>query len=51
MKLPKIDLANLPDLDTLTGFFGSLRNPGQDDSVIVIATVVYDSNPPGSGLI
>jgi len=51
MKLPKIDLANLPDLDTLTGFFGSMRNPGHDDSIIVIATVVYDSNPPGSGLI
>jgi hypothetical protein len=51
MKLPKIDLANLPDLDTLTGFFGSMRNPGHEDSIIVIATVVYDSNPPGGGLV
>ncbi|GAA5052743.1 MULTISPECIES: hypothetical protein [Erythrobacteraceae] len=51
MKLPKIDLASLPDLDTLTGLFGSIRTPGHDDTIIVIATVVYDTNPPGSGLI
>lgn len=51
MKLPKIDLASLPDLDTMTGFFGSMRTPGHDDTIIVIATVVYDSAPPSGGLI
>ena len=52
MKLPKIDLASLPDLDTLTGLFGTTtRPPGQDDTIIVIATVVYDSNIPLTGLI
>lgn len=51
MKLPKIDLASLPDLDTLTGFFGSMRTPGHDDTIIVIATIVYESSPPSGGLI
>lgn len=51
MKLPKIDLASLPDLDTLTGFFGSMRTPGHDDSIVVIATVVIESNPPSGGII
>jgi len=53
MKLPKIDLASLPDLHTLTGLFGSLRspNPGHDDTVVVIATVVYETAPPGGGMI
>jgi hypothetical protein len=27
MNLPKIDISALPDLDTLTGMFGSLANP------------------------
>lgn len=51
MKLPKIDLASLPDLDTLTGLFGTTQTPGHDDTIIVIATIVYESAPPGSGLI
>lgn len=51
MKLPKIDLASLPDLDTLTAFFGTVRNPGHEDTIIVIATVVYDTSPPSGGLI
>lgn len=41
MNLPKIDLASLPDLDTLTGLFGA-RQPGHDDSIVIIATFVYD---------
>lgn len=50
MKLPKIDLASLPDLQTLTGMFGSIRtpNPGHDDTIIVMATVVYEAQPPGA---
>ena len=46
MKLPMIQLSSLPDLDTLTGFFGTLRIPGHDDTIIVIASVVYESAPP-----
>ena len=46
MKLPKIDISALPDLETLTGVFGSLANPiramESDDSVVVIMTYVYD---------
>ena len=29
MNLPKIDISSLPDLDTLTGLFGSLVNGAQ----------------------
>jgi len=45
MELPKIDLSALPDLDTLTGLFGSLaaQLPGHDDSVVILATFVYDA--------
>ena len=50
MNLPKIDLASLPDLDTLTGMFGSMRHQG-GDQIVVLATVVYESSPPGGGLI
>lgn len=51
MKLPKIDLTSLPDLQTLTGVFGSGRthNPGHDDTIIILATFVYDTSPPGGG--
>ncbi|MWV28549.1 hypothetical protein [Aurantiacibacter rhizosphaerae] len=49
MKLPKIDLTSLPDMELLTGLFGTTQRPGHDDSIIVIATVVYDSCPPGCG--
>lgn len=46
MNLPKLDVSALPDLDTLTGVFGSLASPAQalqsDDSVIVIMTFVYE---------
>lgn len=53
MKLPKIDLSSLPDLNTLTGLFGSLRtpNPGHDDNIVVLMTIVYESAPPGGGII
>lgn len=52
MALPKIDLASLPDLDTLTAVFGTTRRlPGFDDSIVVLAAIVYESAPPGGGLI
>ncbi|MDE1467840.1 hypothetical protein [Aurantiacibacter sp. D1-12] len=48
MKLPKIDLASLPDLPNLTGMFGSTTptGTGPDDTIIVLATMVYDLSPP-----
>ena len=50
MQLPKIDLSALPDLDTLTGLFGSLMAdmPGHDDTVVILATFTYDAG--GGGL-
>lgn len=50
MKLPKLDLSALPDLETLTGVFGAggrTPNPGHDDTIVVLATFLYESNPPG----
>jgi hypothetical protein len=53
MNLPKIDASALPDLDTLTGVFGSLTKPAQtlmfDDSVIVVMVFIYDMINPGGG--
>jgi len=50
MNLPKIDVTALPDLDTLTGVFGSLAHPAQalqsDDSIIMIMTFIYDTLVP-----
>lgn len=51
MQLPKIDLSALPDLDTLTGAFGSLVQGPQaqfysDDALIVIMVYVYDLIKP-----
>lgn len=50
MNLPHIDLSSIPGLDTVVGIFGSITNistPGHDDSVVIVATFVYDT----SGLI
>jgi len=47
MNLPKIDLSSLPDLDKLTGVFGSLahyvREAASDDTLIILMTFLYDS--------
>ena len=55
MTLPKIDLSALPDLSTLTGMFGSLvagDGPGHDDSIVLLATFIYEAQlPSGGGLI
>jgi hypothetical protein len=54
MNLPKIDLSALPDLHTLTGLFGTIagtRSPGHDDSIVVLATLLYEASPPGGGII
>lgn len=46
MNLPNIDVASLPDLNVLTGVFGSLSNPAHalqsDDTIIMIMSFVYD---------
>lgn len=54
MKLPTIALARLPDLDNPVGLFGSVQATGtipvHDDSIIILATFVFEVAPPG-GLI
>lgn len=46
MNLPKIDLSTLPDLDTLTGLFGSLMHTSRviesDDAIVTLMTFVYE---------
>ena len=46
MNLPKIDLSLLPDLDTLTGIFGSITGdgPGHDNSIVILATFIYETS-------
>ncbi len=53
MSFPKIELSSLPDLNTLTAVFGTMydRHPGHNDTVIVLATVVYEAQGPGGGII
>ena len=47
MNLPKIDLSSLPDLDTLTGLFGSLLHTSRiiesDDSIVTLMAFVYET--------
>jgi hypothetical protein len=49
MNLPKIDISVLPDLDTLTGVFGSLvdaaRVQTSDDTIVILITFLYEINP------
>ena len=51
MNLPKLDLSNLPDLDSLTGVFGSLvdyaRVQSSDDSIVILMTFLYELTWPG----
>ena len=45
MKLPTIDLTTLPDLVALVGTYGSrIKTPGHDDTIVVLATFLYESN-------
>jgi hypothetical protein len=51
MNLPKIDISSLPDLDTLTGIFGSIKHldlglAGSNDLVIVLMVYIWDSMGP-----
>jgi len=49
MNLPTSDISALPDLDTLTGLFGSLtdvaRVQSSDDTIIILMTFLYELNP------
>ncbi len=46
MNLPKIELSALPDLDHLTGVFGSISHAMQavasDDNAAIIMVYIYD---------
>lgn len=46
MNLPKIDLSSLPDLNQLTGVFGSLvdtvRIQSSDDRIVIMMTFIYE---------
>lgn len=46
MNLPKIDISALPDLDTITGVFGSLAHAAHvqssDDTLIIMMVFVYE---------
>ena len=46
MKLPSIDISILPDLDKLTGVFGSFAHPLQamssDDTIIFVMAFLYE---------
>ena len=54
MNLPKLDVSALPDLETLTGVFGSVLHPAQavysDDTIIILMTFLYEIMPPGGSL-
>ncbi|MBV1916621.1 MAG: hypothetical protein KUG65_00945 [Sphingomonadaceae bacterium] len=49
MNLPKIDISALPDLDTLTGLFGTLTDAARvqtsDDTIVILITFLYELNP------
>jgi hypothetical protein len=51
MNLPKLDISVLPDLDKLTGVFGSVLHPAQavysDDTIIILMAFLYEILPPG----
>ncbi len=46
MNLPVINLSSLPQLDTITGMFGSLMPGGQaqssGDEIVVLMVFLYD---------
>lgn len=45
MNLPILDISILPDLDVLTGVFGSLQqhiDGGSDDSAIILMVFLYE---------
>jgi len=50
MNLPKINLADVPVIDTATGIFGSLPNiatASSDDRIVIIMVYIYDTAATG----
>ncbi len=50
MKLPKIDISSLPDLEVLTGMFGSIKHfdlglAASNDMIIVLMVYIYEVLP------
>ena len=50
MNMPKIDISSLPDLDVLTGLFGSLKHfdpglAGWNDLIVVLMVYLYETIP------
>ncbi len=51
MNLPMIDLAALPNLDQVTGLFGSLSQYADgytDDRIVIMMVYLYELMPPQS---
>ena len=46
--MPKIDLANIPGLETAQALFGAVteRFATYDDSIVALMVYVYDTAPP-----
>ena len=45
MKLPQIDISSLPNLDTMTGVFGSLAQKAalvSGDGTVIVITFLYE---------
>lgn len=52
MNLPKLDIASLPDLDVLTGLFGSLKHldkglASSNDQIVILMVYLYERMPEG----
>jgi hypothetical protein len=46
MDLPRIELSELPDLETPAGIFGSIDNTQMDDSIVILMAYVFEIDPP-----
>jgi hypothetical protein len=50
MYLPKIDIAQLPDLDVQTGAFGIMSPIALgSDQIIIVGTYIYETTGGGGG--
>lgn len=52
MTLPSLSISSLPDLDVLTGMYGSIKHPdpglnGSNDLIIVLMVYLYETVPSG----
>lgn len=51
MKIPTIDPVSLPDAEELASVlsYGTAVTPGHDDTIILLASMIYDSVVPPVG--